>query len=90
LFIECEDRRSAALRAMKYRSVEQVWEALSSPKTVKVLARALIQSGWLGEYRLFLKLDTQEALEAIRAGITMRPPPERHKRKRRSRRPPAP
>jgi predicted DNA-binding transcriptional regulator len=88
--VECSDPRSMALRAMGYRSSEQVWEALSSPKTAKVLARALVKSGWLGEYYLFLKLDSQEALEAIRAGITMRPPPERHKRKRRSRRPPAP
>jgi len=90
LFVDCSDPRSTALRAMGYRSVEQVWEALSSPKTAKVLARALVKSGWLEEYRLFLKLDSQEALEAIRAGITTRPPPERHKRKRRSRRPPAP
>jgi len=89
LFAACTDRRSATLRAMGYNSPEQVWEALSNLKAAKVLARALIQSGWLGEYRLFIKLDFQEALEATRARITIRPPPERHKRKRRSR-PPAP
>ena len=89
LFSECLDPRSTPLRAMGYTSPGRVREALSDPKTAARAARALIQSGWLEESRLFLKLDFQEALEAIRAGITVRPPPERHKRKRRSR-PPAP
>ena len=89
LFSECLDPRSTPLRAMGYTSPGRVREALSDTKTVAKVARALIQSGWLEEFRLFLKLDFQEALEATRAGITLRPPPERHKRKRRSR-PPAP
>jgi hypothetical protein len=71
---ECLKPRSTPLRAMGYTSLGRVRETLSDYKTAAKAARILIPSGWLEEYRLFLKLDFQKALEAIRAGITIGPP----------------
>ena len=89
LFYECEDPRSRSLRAMGYTTAERVREALSSPDQITKMAKGLISCGWLTEYRLAERLHYEEALEAGAAGMTRRPPPERHK-KRRPRRPLAP
>ena len=89
LFYQCEDPRSRSLRKLGFHTKEQVWEALSDPKLAKKLAQGLLSSGWLQEYRLANKLHFEETLEAARVGVTKRPPPERHK-KRRAHRPLAP
>ena len=89
LFCECEDPKSRPLRAMGYATVEGVRKALSSPEQTMKMARGVIFSGWLQEYRLAARLHYEEALEAAAAGWTRKPPPERHK-KRRPRRPLAP
>lgn len=89
LFCECNDPRSRPLRDIGYTTAEGVREALSSPSQVLQIARGVIASGWLQEYRLAEKLGYEEALEVAAAGYTRRPPPERHK-KRRPRRPLAP
>jgi hypothetical protein len=89
IFYECQDPRSTPLRAHGYGTKEEVWQALCEPAMAKKLAQSMICSGWLQEYRLAERLHFEEALEASRAGVTRRPPPERHK-KRRPRRPLAP
>jgi hypothetical protein len=77
------------MRAFGYGTKEEVWQALCEPAMAKKLAQSMISSGWLQEYRLAKRLHFEEALEASRAGVTRRPPPKRHK-KRRPRRPLAP
>ena len=52
LFVECADRRSRSLRAFGYVAKE-VFHGLSHHDTAPDMARALVQSGWLPQFRVF-------------------------------------
>ena len=82
LFTDCTDPRSHSLTAMGYTSISEVRAGLSSPQTAGKMAKNLLQSGWLKEFRLSEKLRLEEGLADALAGWQRRPPPERHKRRR--------
>ena len=67
---------------MGYTSISEVRAGLSSPQTAGKMAKNLLQSGWLKEFRLSEKLRLEEGLADALAGWQRRPPPERHKRRR--------
>jgi len=82
LFTDCTDPRSHSLTAMGYTSISEARAGLSSPQTAGKMAKNLLQSGWLKEFRLSEKLRLEEGLADALAGWQQRPPPERHKRRR--------
>jgi hypothetical protein len=87
----CQDEKSRELRRLGYRSEREVRQAFREPKMAKKLAREILRSGWLQEYRAAQRLAQEDAMEALRVGIQVeeeRPQPTR--RRRRRRRPPAP
>ena len=60
LFTECTDDKSQALRALGYTSKEAVYRGLSHSDTAPRMARTLVQSGWLPQFRTFNQLRRQE------------------------------
>ena len=56
LFAECMDNRSRGLRAFGYTTKEEVHRGLSHHDTAPDMARALVQSGWLPQFRVFNEL----------------------------------
>ena len=75
LFYECADSRSQPLRALGYTSAEGIGRGLSHPDTAPVLARALVQSGWLPQFRVFNQLRQQDEEEAHQEHAWSRRPP---------------
>ena len=52
LFADCEDQKSASLRALGLSTVADVRKSLNSPRTAPRMARLLLKSGWLPEFRV--------------------------------------
>jgi hypothetical protein len=82
LFTDCIDPRSHSLTAMGYTTTSEARAGLSNPETAGKMAKSLLHSGWLKEFRLSEKLRLEEGLADALAGWQRRPPPERHKRRR--------
>ena len=82
LFINYIDPRSHGLIAIGYTSISEIRAGLSSSETVGKMAKCLLRSGWLREFRLSEKLRLEEGLADALVGWHQRPPPERHKRRR--------
>jgi hypothetical protein len=66
---------------MGFSSISEARAGLSNPETAGKMAKSLLQSGWLREFRLSEKLRLEEGLADALAGWQRRPPPERHKRR---------
>ena len=81
LFLDCTDPRSHSLTAMGYSSISEVRARLSDPETAGKMAKPLLQSGWLKEFRLSEELRREEGLADALAGWQQKPPHERHKRR---------
>ena len=81
LFVDCTDPRSRNLTAMGFFSISRVRAGLSDPETAGKMAKNLLQSGWLKQFRLSEELRMEEGLADALAGWQQKPPPERHKRR---------
>src|SRR2546429_1046836 len=82
LFTNCTDPRSHSLTAMGYTSISEARAGLSNPEKASKMAKSLLRSGWLREFRLSEKLRSEEGLADALGGWQRRPPPKRHKRRR--------
>ena len=60
LFAECTDAKSRAMRAIGFSTKGEVWEGLSDYKKAPGMARALISSGWLPQFRVFNEIRLQD------------------------------
>ena len=67
---------------MGYTTISKTKAGLSNPEKANKMAKSLLRSGWLREFRLSEKLRSEEGLADALAGWERRPPPERHKRRR--------
>ena len=85
LFAECVDIRSRRLRAFGYTIKEEVHRGLSHHDTAPDMARALVQSGWLPQFRVFNELQyASSTAEDNRYAWARRPPPQPAQRRRRA------
>ena len=76
LFAECMDNRSRGLRAFGYTTKEEVHRGLSHHDTAPDVARALVQSGWLPQFRVFNELQcASSTTEGNSHAWARRPPP---------------
>ena len=73
LLTQCQDRCSAKLRQLGLADEAQVRNAFSNPHAATSLAQALRWSPWLTEDRLDRLLSEEEAIDAVRQGVTLRP-----------------
>ena len=83
LLTNCVDERSRRLQTFGYTTEAAARAGLVDLEISKSIARALLESGWLTEYRLSQEFWHQECIEAAQVGWTYRPPPQRAKRRRR-------
>ena len=82
-FVECADRRSRSLRAFGYVTKEEVFRCLSHHDTAPDMARALVQSGWLPQFRVFNELQyTGSGAEGNSYARARRLPPRPERRRR--------
>ena len=85
LFTECMDNRSMGLRALGYSTKEEVHHGLSHQDTAPNMARALVRSGWLPQFRVFNELQRANMIaEDNRHAWARRPPPQSTRRRRRA------
>ena len=85
LFAECTDRRSRSLRAFGYTTKEEVFHGLSRHDTAPDMARALVQSGWLPQFKAFNELQHAGSIvEGNGYAWARRPPPQPERRQRRA------
>src|SRR3954447_7403408 len=75
LFTNCTDPRSHSLIAMGYTSISEVRAGLSSPEKAGKMAKSLLRSGWLREFRLSEKLRSEKGLAGGVSGWETKPPP---------------
>ena len=68
LFTNCTDPRSHSLTAMGYTTISEARAALSNPEKASKMAKNLLRSGWLREFRLSEKLRSEEGLADALAG----------------------
>ena len=64
LFAECTDIKSRAMRAMGFSTVGEVWEGLSDHRKAPGMARALVKSGWLPQFRVFNEIRLHDGTAA--------------------------
>ena len=84
LFVECAERRSRSLRAFGY-TTKEVFRGLGHHDTAPDMARALIQSGWLPQFRVFNELQhTGSSAEGNSYAWARRLPPRPERRRRRA------
>ena len=85
LFTECADARSKGLRAFGYVTEKDVHQGLSHHDTAPDMARALTQSGWLPQFRVFNGLQqTALATESDNHAWARRPLPQSIRRRTRA------
>ena len=82
LFCDCLHERSTPLRAMGFPTPGTVQRGLRDPETAPRMAKALVRSGWLHDFRVFEEL-RQLQMKEYNTGDTERPPPHRDKTRHR-------
>ena len=83
LFTTCTDSRSDGMRALGYEADADVYRGLSHVDTAPSMARALTQSGWLPQFRVFNQLRLQDTLASEKEHAWARRPPPTPARRRR-------
>lgn len=85
LFVSCTDVRSEKMRALGYNTEKDVYHGLSHVDTAPSMARALTQSGWLPQFRVFNQLWRQDNSASDKEHAwARRPPPPAARRRRRA------
>ena len=60
LFADCEDQKSTPLRALGLLTIAEVRKGLNSPRTAPKMAKLLLKSGWLPEFRIAESIRQQQ------------------------------
>ena len=68
---------------MGFHTKEEVWEGLSDCKRAPAMARALVSSGWIPQFKVFNELRQQDETTAERESAWARRPPREQARRRR-------
>ena len=79
LFVSCTDVRSEKMRALGYNTEKDVYHGLSHVDTAPSMARALTQSGWLPQFRVFNQLWRQDNSASDKEYAWARRPPASEK-----------
>ena len=56
VFTDCADTPSQGMRSVGFYTKEEVWRGLSDYKRAPAMTRALVNSGWLPQFRVFKEL----------------------------------
>ena len=81
LFADCEDQRSASLRALGFSTAAEVRKGLNSAQTAPKMARLLLKSGWLPEFRVAESIRQRQS-ELTRITLANTPSPRTAKRRK--------